>query len=61
MNSSWLSWSLVLPASQVFALLLAIFALLGWPIVARGVRAIVASERERFRRYQATYDVPDET
>lgn len=38
---------LVLPASQVFALLLAIFALLGWPIVARGVRAIVASERER--------------
>jgi peptide/nickel transport system permease protein len=38
---------LVLPAAQVFALLLAIFALLGWPIVARGVRAIVASERER--------------
>jgi peptide/nickel transport system permease protein len=38
---------LVLPASQVFVLLLAIFALLGWPIVARGVRAIVASERER--------------
>jgi peptide/nickel transport system permease protein len=38
---------LVLPASDVFALLLAIFALLGWPIVARGVRAIVASERER--------------
>ena len=38
---------LVLAASTVFALLLAIFALLGWPIVARGVRAIVASERER--------------
>jgi peptide/nickel transport system permease protein len=38
---------LILPAAQVFALLLAIFALLGWPIVARGVRAIVASERER--------------
>jgi peptide/nickel transport system permease protein len=38
---------LVLPAADVFALLLAIFALLGWPIVARGVRAIVASERER--------------
>lgn len=38
---------LVLPAGAVFALLAAIFALLGWPIVARGVRAIVASERER--------------
>jgi ABC-type dipeptide/oligopeptide/nickel transport system permease subunit len=38
---------LVLAASTVFALLLAIFALLGWPMVARGVRAIVASERER--------------
>jgi peptide/nickel transport system permease protein len=31
----------------VFALLGAIFAFLGWPIVARGVRAIIASERER--------------
>lgn len=38
---------LVLPAGTVFVLLAAIFALLGWPIVARGVRAIVASERER--------------
>lgn len=38
---------LVLPVSTVFVLLAAIFALLGWPIVARGVRAIVASERER--------------
>jgi len=38
---------LVLPPSTVFVLLAAIFALLGWPIVARGVRAIVASERER--------------
>ncbi|OFW17275.1 MAG: hypothetical protein A3F70_10250 [Acidobacteria bacterium RIFCSPLOWO2_12_FULL_67_14] len=38
---------LVLPASTVFALLAAIFALLGWPVVARGVRAIVASEREQ--------------
>ena len=28
-------------------MLAAIFALLGWPIVARGVRAIVVSERER--------------
>jgi len=38
---------LVLPGSAVFVLLVAIFSLLGWPIVARGVRAIVASERER--------------
>jgi peptide/nickel transport system permease protein len=38
---------LVLPASAVFAMLLAIFALLGWPMVARGVRAIVVVERER--------------
>jgi peptide/nickel transport system permease protein len=38
---------LVLPASTTFLLLLAIFAALGWPMVARGVRAIVASERGR--------------
>jgi len=38
---------LVLPAPTVFLLLLVIFALLGWPIVARGVRAIVLAERER--------------
>jgi peptide/nickel transport system permease protein len=38
---------LVLPASTVFVLLTAIFTLLGWPIVARGVRAIVLAERER--------------
>lgn len=38
---------LVLPASTVFVMLSVIFALLGWPIVARGVRAIVASERTR--------------
>ncbi|MEZ5286343.1 MAG: ABC transporter permease [Vicinamibacterales bacterium] len=41
------SLPLVLPAGQVFALLTIIFALLGWPIVARGVRGIVARERER--------------
>ena len=35
---------LVLPGSTIFALLLAIFALLGWPMVARGVREIVARE-----------------
>ena len=38
---------LVLSASQVFLLLAGIFTLLGWPIVARGVRAIVLSERQR--------------
>ena len=38
---------LVLPGSTVFVLLLAIFALLGWPMVARGVRSIVIIERER--------------
>lgn len=36
---------LVLTAGQVFALLAAIFAVVGAPIVARGVRAIVRSER----------------
>lgn len=38
---------LVLPPATVFMLLVGIFALLGWPIVARGVRAIVLAERER--------------
>ena len=38
---------LTLSPPQVFALLVGIFALLGWPIVARGVRAIVLTERQR--------------
>jgi peptide/nickel transport system permease protein len=38
---------LVLPDGAVFSFLLLIFAALGWPIVARGVRAIVAAERAR--------------
>jgi peptide/nickel transport system permease protein len=38
---------LVLPDTAVFFFLLLIFAALGWPIVARGVRAIVAAERAR--------------
>jgi len=38
---------LVLPARDVFLLLVGIFGLVGWPIVARGVRGIIASERER--------------
>jgi peptide/nickel transport system permease protein len=38
---------LVLSASTVFVMLTGIFTLLGWPVVARGVRAIVLAERER--------------
>jgi len=38
---------LVVPARTVFLSLTAIFVLLGWPTVARGVRAIIASERSR--------------
>ena len=38
---------LILSASTVFLLLTGIFTLLGWPVVARGVRAIVLAERER--------------
>jgi len=38
---------LVLPPATVFALLTGIFTILGWPIIARGVRAIVLVERER--------------
>jgi peptide/nickel transport system permease protein len=38
---------LVLPASVVFVLMVVIFALVGWPFVARGVRGIVAGEGAR--------------
>ena len=38
---------LILSSTQVFLLLTGIFTLLGWPVVARGVRAIVLAERER--------------
>jgi peptide/nickel transport system permease protein len=38
---------LVVPARTVFFSLAGIFVVLGWPTVARGVRAIVASERSR--------------
>jgi peptide/nickel transport system permease protein len=38
---------LVLSAGTVFVMLTAIFTLFGWPVVARGVRAIVAAERSR--------------
>jgi peptide/nickel transport system permease protein len=38
---------LVLPASTVFILVALIFIGVGWPFVARGVRAIVAVERHR--------------
>jgi len=36
---------LVLPDRSVFLMMAGIFAAVGWPFVARGVRAIVASER----------------
>ena len=36
-----------LPASTVFLLVSGIFVLVGWPFVAKGVRAIVAAERSR--------------
>lgn len=36
---------LTLPDSAVFLLMAGIFALVGWPFVARGVRAIIAAER----------------
>jgi ABC-type dipeptide/oligopeptide/nickel transport system permease subunit len=36
---------LVLAPGVVFVLMLAIFVLVGWPLVARGVRALVARER----------------
>ena len=38
---------LALPERDVFLLMTGIFALVGWPFIARGVRAIVASERRR--------------
>jgi peptide/nickel transport system permease protein len=38
---------LVLPAGVVFAVLVAIFIVLGWPTVARGVRGVMLSEREQ--------------
>jgi peptide/nickel transport system permease protein len=38
---------LVLPAGVVFAVLVSIFTLLGWPTVARGVRGVMLSEREQ--------------
>jgi peptide/nickel transport system permease protein len=38
---------LVLPPSTVFILVVCIFVTVGWPFVAKGVRAIVAVERSR--------------
>jgi peptide/nickel transport system permease protein len=38
---------LTLPPSTLFVMMAGIFALVGWPFVARGVRGIIASERER--------------
>jgi peptide/nickel transport system permease protein len=38
---------LVLPSWAVFSLMTGIFALVGWPFVARAVRSVVATERTR--------------
>jgi peptide/nickel transport system permease protein len=38
---------LVLPPALIFLLMAVVFALVGWPFVARGVRSIVFSERRR--------------
>jgi peptide/nickel transport system permease protein len=38
---------LVVPPATTFAALAGIFTLFGWPVMARGVRAIVRSEREQ--------------
>ena len=38
---------LVLSPAAIFALMTGVFAIVGWPPVARSVRAIVASERQR--------------
>jgi peptide/nickel transport system permease protein len=38
---------LTLPPLTLFVMMAAIFALVGWPFVARGVRTIIATERER--------------
>ena len=38
---------LVLPSTAIFFLIASLLAVVGWPPVARGVRAIVASERQR--------------
>ena len=38
---------LVLSAATVFLVMTAIFTLVGWPFVARGVRGIIAAERSR--------------
>ena len=41
------SLPLVLSVGEVFWTLALVFALLGWPIVARGVRAVIAAERRK--------------
>jgi peptide/nickel transport system permease protein len=38
---------LAVPPSTLFVMMAVIFALVGWPFVARGVRGIVATERQR--------------
>lgn len=38
---------LVLSTSQIFWIMVSVFALVGWPFAARGVRAVIAAERSR--------------
>jgi peptide/nickel transport system permease protein len=38
---------IVMPARDVFLLMMLIFIAVGWPVVARGVRSIVVAERQR--------------
>ncbi len=45
---------LVLPSTAIFFLIASLLAVVGWPPVARGVRAIVATERQRDYAIAAT-------
>ena len=38
---------LVLTAAEIFTIMVVVFALVGWPFAARGVRAVIAAERRR--------------
>lgn len=38
---------LVLTTAEIFWIMVAVFVLVGWPIAARGVRAVIAAERTR--------------
>lgn len=38
---------LVLTTAEIFSIMVVVFALVGWPFAARGVRAVIAAERTR--------------